>query len=84
MTFKIEKNVDLPRAAVTARRSKYPFADMVDGDSFLVPVEEGDSTQRVQTTLCAAASHHAKKYGGKFITRKVEGGVRIWRKAGAA
>lgn len=42
MSYEILKDIPMPgRRSVGGRESKYPFADMEVGDSFIVPVEEG-------------------------------------------
>lgn len=55
------------------RSSKWPFAMMNVGDSFLVT--DWIKFQSVQ----ACASAHGKKYNKKFYTRFVEEGMRVWR-----
>lgn len=69
--FKIEKSVPKP---APIRRRKYPWLEMEIGDSFLVP---GGRTER----LANSAHGAGKRYGRKFSTRSVEGGVRVWRDA---
>ena len=51
---------------------KYPLDIMEVGDSFLVPLEKRASA----ASMC---SKYRKASGKKFITRKVEGGFRVWR-----
>jgi len=63
MNYEIEKDVPIP-----ATTKKYPWNDMEVGDSFFIP--DGQP--------CASASHR-KRYGEDHTTRKVEGGIRIWR-----
>jgi len=64
--FKIEKNIPMP---VIVPRSKYPFKDMLPGDSVIIP---GKKPSNVHGTL---------KYllPMKFICRTVDRGVRVWR-----
>lgn len=68
--IKIEKNV--PMANV---RHKYPFAHMTAGDSFFVA---GSTPRRM-----GGAIFQRKKAspGEEYVTRTVEGGVRVWRVA---
>lgn len=62
----IDSNVPLP--------TRYPFAGMKVGDSFLVP--SGVTRQAV----AVAASRYGRKHKMKFSTRKLkEGGFRCWR-----
>lgn len=61
------------------RNSKYPFADMKKGESFLLPVDNvNDRKQclKAQGPVLNAAA----KLGYKIVTRKrpVEKGVRVW------
>ena len=73
--FKIEKGVpELP-----FQRSKYPFADMTPGDSFLIPVPEAAHRHAVQAKAGAACRAWGGRNGGKYVSRQVDGGVRIWR-----
>lgn len=85
--FKIEKKVEMP--AITRNvGSKYPFADMEVGDSFLVPLEYDEDGSPVEDTAtlrkrmngaCSNAVRRYKDEDRKFTARNVEGGVRVWR-----
>ena len=66
--YKIEKNIDIP----PHKNTRYPFGVMKVGDSFFV--EGGKSN-----ALSCAARLHARRHGGKFTVRQVDGGVRVWR-----
>lgn len=64
----IEKNVPIPERAV-GPKTKYPFASMQIGDSFFIPGME-------------KFTYHwypSKKYGHTYRSKKVDGGMRIWR-----
>lgn len=67
MTIAIEKGVPLPSRAP---KSKYPFAEMAIGDSFLA------SDVKTVSTKAAAA-----QTGFKFKSKAVDGGCRVWRTA---
>lgn len=71
--FEIEKKVPVPPTDRPGRPSKYPFREMVPGDSFFV------AGQTVREGASSAARVFAHRSGRKFRTRTVEGGVRIWR-----
>lgn len=80
MSYKIEKNIPIPADALTASgRTKYPFADMEIGDSFVVAGKE-----KMASTVNSAA----RRLGFKFVSkpeRDDEGtviGVRVWRVEG--
>lgn len=69
--FIVESNIPVPPISTGPKASKYDFLkDMVGGQSFLVP-----DTKTAQSVYGAA-----KKMGIAVITRKVDDGVRIWRK----
>jgi len=69
----VEKNVDMPVMRVTA--SKYPYDEMEVGDSFMV------TSERVSmiNTMCGVNKKKGEELGMKFIAKRVEGGVRVWR-----
>ena len=74
---KIEKHVPLP--TLREEYSHYPFDEMDVGDSFYVPdVGDGRSIHRLQTQV-SYMNRHASKATGKFTTRRVDGGLRVWR-----
>lgn len=72
--FAIESGISIPERA--ARKSKYPFAQLEDGQSFFVPGIN-------KTGLYSSARAFARKRGGKFVVRSVEeggvAGARVWR-----
>ena len=78
--FKIEKNIELPKRS-SGRPSKYPFSEMKVGDSFFIPVADHIDIWNVAGAVRNAANmaRIRDKTIGRFSTRKVEGGVRVWR-----
>ena len=68
MGITIQKNVPVPTFRVS-----WPFAEMKVGDSILV--EDPGLTPRVRM----AAYDFGKRNSRRFMTRSVEGGVRVWR-----
>ena len=66
--YKIDKGVPLP-----GKCTKYPWEQMGIGDSFFV---KNGNQARV-----GASATNAARFGKKFTTRKVDGGVRVWRVA---
>lgn len=70
--FRIEKGIEVP---TIRRTSVYPLADMEPGDSFFVPGES------VRDRSAAAARLWGRRNDRKFVSRSVDGGVRIWRLA---
>jgi len=74
--YKIEAGIAIPSATryKGGLKSKYPFADLKVGESFLVP---NKTTDKFGATVQTAR----KRTGFTLATRNVEGGVRIWRTA---
>jgi hypothetical protein len=60
-------------------RSKYPWHDFEVGDSMFIPEETNKS--RVANSLYINARRWAKhvESNANWVTKQVEGGVRIWR-----
>lgn len=68
--YEIDKGIAIPDPRTNG--CIYPWDDMEIGDSFIVPPEKDKS---IHATKSAAG----KRYGKKFIARKVDGGTRVWR-----
>jgi hypothetical protein len=67
--FTIEKNVPL------TSKNSYPFEQMADGDSFLIPCTDNKKIGYIRAQINALK----KKYPTKIIsTRKEETGLRVW------
>lgn len=78
MQFTIEADVPMPKRQGGRTGSKYPFAHLNPGESFLVP--HGEKEVGVGTIRSAAGAYNKRNPGsGKFAIRAVEGGVRVWR-----
>ncbi|QLB38269.1 hypothetical protein phiGT1_57 [Sulfitobacter phage phiGT1] len=77
--FKIEKNI--PMKALT---SKYPFSEMVSGDSFFVPLDSDDKNEIIaQRNRLASGANFAFGPKQASIRKCNENGVvgfRVWRK----
>jgi hypothetical protein len=71
-TVRIDRNVPLP-VGRNFRRTKYPFASMEVGDSFVFPASANESSARSQSNVAG------RKSGRKFSVRKTEAGLRCWR-----
>lgn len=69
-----EIETDIPLEETRGNPKSYPFAKMKIGESFFVPTGERTITS-LQSSLISAARRHE----GKFTTRALEGGVRVWR-----
>lgn len=64
----VEKDVPIPPRS---RRTKYPWRSMEIGDSFFAKIKDTSAGPLVQQAQ--------KSTGFLFTTRRVDGGVRIWR-----
>lgn len=76
--FEIEDDVEIPApsASRAPRPSKYPLRDMDPGQSFFIAIPEGQDVAKVQRSVTSSAA----RWKIKIISRKVEGGLRVWRK----
>ena len=79
----IDKHVPLPAIRTYARKGgdlKYPFRDMVPGDSAFFP---GENKRDKQHPAFMAARNYVKRLGWRMTLRTVteDGvkGIRIWR-----
>ena len=71
--IKINKGVKMPpRGYGIGAPPKYPWLKMKIGDSFLV-------VGKLQKSMGTQATMTGKRHNRKFTTRKVDGGVRVWR-----
>ena len=77
--IKIESGVEIPQPEAPLRKMKYPFNCLSAGDSFVFPVEEGEDRDVVQNRLRSAAANWGRDHGVKFVTRRVQNGIRVWR-----
>lgn len=78
-SYRIEKGIPVNRIARGV--IIYPFADMVKGDSFLVPAADDLEYKRVSNSLNRQVRMFARMFGAEyeFTVRRVTGGVRCWR-----
>lgn len=66
--IKIDRDVVLP----TSRGRKYPYADLEVNDSFVIP--------NLSLQVVCNMNYRANlKFKRKFVARKCDGGVRVWR-----
>jgi len=78
VTYEIEKGVEMP----AQMQSRYPFAAMEPGDSFLIPARGGAAQEAlVRRRVSAAASDFRRRSGKqwKFESSVTLDGVRVWR-----
>lgn len=76
--YKVDRGVQMERKREAFTR--FPFNKMQVGDSFLVPIEDQEQAA-VGPSIYSAANSYNNTHGTKIkmSTRKVEGGVRVWR-----
>jgi hypothetical protein len=72
--IKIEKNIPSPDSRTATR---YPLAEMEPGDSFFVQAKTEREKVIIRTAITRAKQR--SKAVGTFITRSVDGGIRVWR-----
>jgi len=63
----VESGIPMP-----TRSSKYPYEELSVGDSFLV-------TDIPSQIVSNNNWRMSKKLGRRFVAKKVDGGVRVWR-----
>ena len=71
MTFVIEKNIPI---AQKRRGPKYPFAQMENGDSFLVPLNG-----REAKSVASGLHSQARAHNVRISTRTGADHVRVWK-----
>lgn len=80
--FQIEQNIPIPTVVRRRQRaSKYPLREMAVGDSFLIPVTDGDTESDEAFKLQRNITSMAARWKVKVSCRRMEGGVRVWRTA---
>ena len=78
--FDVEAGLPIPGKRAGGP-SKYPWLTMNIGDSFFVPYSRSIPPHVLQARVGSAANSAQRRHGRRFITRRVEGGVRGWRVA---
>jgi hypothetical protein len=79
MRYKIEKDVPPPAARNIGGQHKYPWKEMVAGDSFWTE-EPGITPIRLQQRLYQSAYGYCKRYRKdlRVLTQRQGHGVRVW------
>ena len=76
----VDSGIPIPKTIQLPRAHKYPYGEMKKGDSFFVECTAPEQKNRqcnLLTNAKAWCTRNKKKF--KFVSRFVEGGVRIWR-----
>lgn len=76
--YPIEHNIEMPDGGM-ASNNKYPWKEMAVGDSFFVPVRDGEIPDRVMRRVQPSCCNAGHRLGKHFVIRTVEGGARVWR-----
>lgn len=80
--MKIEQNIPLPaaRRTLAGYNSKYPFALLNPGDSFLIPLPaDPKKAKHKRTIISNLMCYHARKRDAKYASRRLSNGLRVWR-----
>lgn len=76
--YTIETGIPLPEN--TGRKRKYPFREMLVGNSFFVPCASYDECRRVQTSIHGNVRRFKpKRFTSEVYNDEGKRGVRIWR-----
>lgn len=75
--IKIETGIPVP--APRFQDAVYPFKKMQVGESCLVPPKEDETGRALRERVSAALAHYHRDGSMKFCSRKVDGGIRVWR-----
>lgn len=78
--FKIEKGIPINGKG---KRSHWdlPLAKMDVGDSFLIPFQSGVEREAFRKRISVVLCSRAKNYRGRFTSRTLKDGVRVWKVA---
>ena len=80
MSITIDKDIPVPEGTSARFRTQYPYRTMEVGDSFLIPFVEGESKVIAMRRMYQSASWATKRFAPqRFIVRRTEEGVRVWR-----
>lgn len=80
--IRIDHGVEMPEGNRPTGDRKYPWPDMMVGDSFFVPVGPEQQYKNVASALYGSAHYYRKTSVHKrfqISVRGVEGGIRVWR-----
>lgn len=78
MSFEIEKGIPAPLRSIRGTRFRFPWEDMLVGDSFAVPCADKQTYHKI----ASAIQHRNKKFPETgFISKKDKAAstMRVWR-----
>lgn len=78
--YKIEKGIKIPPKGKstgnkTGRNVKYPFDDMLPGDSFTIPIDK----RGYQWRMCRLTGAACRRQKVKIVCRKIDDYIRVWK-----
>lgn len=77
--LKIDKGIPLVKRGPPVPR-KYPTPLLEVGDSYLVPLDDGDTIEKLRARMNTYVYGARKLFPDRtFAVRTVDGGVRVWR-----
>jgi hypothetical protein len=85
MDIKLDDNVPVPVGSDRrAAERKYPLSEMKVGQSFFLPLEEGDDIKRMGNRISQARQGYQKRTEGVRFTQRIWEeddviGIRVWR-----
>ena len=78
--YKIEKGIPIPnKLHGGGPKKKYPFDEMVVGDSFFVSCKKEDSRKLCATLKNSTQRLPNTKFTTVYVKEEKKAGVRIWR-----
>jgi hypothetical protein len=75
--YKIEKGIPIPQKL--GRNPLWPFSQMEIKDSVFIPIEPYERKNHSLIMNAARNAGNKKNPKWKFCSRRVEGGIRVWR-----
>jgi len=79
--YKVDKNVPMPANAYRRYNGELPLGKLEIGDSFLIECKADKQNRVIHSVRVRLGRFTKRDPQYKFISRKVENGVRVWRKS---
>jgi hypothetical protein len=75
----IEDGIPIPAIKRNLGKKKYHFEKMKKGQSFFIRCLSSERVTKQSTVIGCAKAYAKRNGGGRFTTRNVKGGIRVWR-----